>query len=477
MTSLRLLLIAALLLVGCATYTDEIRSAQSDLVSGRLETAVDLVNELLDVKSSAELPADLRANRVLLMLERATLLQAQEEYRLSSRDMSLVDERMEWLDIEQDGALDIARYLYSDDAVPYRAPPYERLLLNSLNMLNFLALGDLEGAQVEARRLQVLESFFLDASGSPLLPGLLALGNYLSAATFEAARDYDAAARHYRRAWSFGMRPAGLRERLVDLMRLTAYAPRDADPPASGLVEIAEAARREGPLGGEEYRRRHVDGQLLVVVQSGLAPYKRPERIPIGLALTLAAAWRHNQALSEADRRRAAQLAAEGLVKWLNFPVMTRDGVPGGSGVVLRVDDRRVDFGSTFDVARQVEAAWDRLQAPLIASAITRLLTRFAVGYGTRKAADALARSAGTGHDTAGVLGWVAGLVLEGVLTAADTPDTRSWTTLPARISIFHERLEPGEHSVLAVVAGRQEARKILILPERLSVAVLSRYR
>ncbi|MEJ7730856.1 MAG: hypothetical protein WKG00_16765 [Polyangiaceae bacterium] len=41
----------------------------------------------------------------------------------------------------------------------YKAPAYEKLLLNAVNLKNYLAMGDLGGAKVEARRLAVMQRY------------------------------------------------------------------------------------------------------------------------------------------------------------------------------------------------------------------------------------------------------------------------------------------------------------------------------
>jgi hypothetical protein len=56
-----------------------------------------------------------------------------------------------------------------------------------------------------------------------------------------------------------------------------------------------------------------------------------------------------------------------------------------------------------------------------------------------------LARSA-AGRDS--VLGLVLSLGTQATLTALDTPDTRSWETLPARVAIARIRLPAGRHRV-----------------------------
>ena len=216
---------ATWLLCGCATYTRTIREAQLDLTAGRPASALSIINERLDVDEAAELPAQLDENQILLLLERATLLQAIGDYELAARDMMIADQRLDWLDIDGATSVDLGKYLYSGASTPYRAPAYERLLLNTLNMLNFMAMRDFQGARVEARRFRLIEQFVLgeEEDGDPLTAGLLAAGNYLAGVAFEASREYDIAVRHFGRAWFYGHRTDELRGRLVDLARVTGW--------------------------------------------------------------------------------------------------------------------------------------------------------------------------------------------------------------------------------------------------------------
>ena len=151
---------------GCASYTEEMRAAQFSIASGEIGTAIAFLNTQLEVEGIQQMPAVLDDHGTLLLLERATLLQAQRNYEMSARDMMAVDGRLEWFDIEGEGIEQLAAYFYSEDVKAYRAPAYERMLLNTLNMLNFVGMSDLEGARVEARRFRQLEQFYLESGGA-----------------------------------------------------------------------------------------------------------------------------------------------------------------------------------------------------------------------------------------------------------------------------------------------------------------------
>jgi uncharacterized protein len=77
------------------------------------------------------------------------------------------------------------------------------------------------------------------------------------------------------------------------------------------------------------------------------------------------------------------------------------------------------------------------------------MISRTVVGEAVRQA------------DTKSPLALLASLGTQIALTALDTPDTRSWETLPARIAIARVRLPPGSHSVSLWARGVSRTQKI----------------
>jgi hypothetical protein len=50
-------------------------------------------------------------------------------------------------------------------------------------------------------------------------------------------------------------------------------------------------------------------------------------------------------------------------------------------------------------------------------------------------------------------------------MSGLDTPDTRSWSTLPARIALGRARLAPGTYQVQVFVRGEKKIRRIDVKP------------
>jgi len=177
-----------------------------------------------------------------------------------------------------------------------------------------------------------------------------------------------------------------------------------------------------------------------VVAQLGLAPYKVATRLPIGAALVIAGTVMYGPGLGASSDARARELAAKGLLKWVNFPRLERDR-PRFQRVMVRVNDHAVGTELGENVGELVKRSWDRLKGTVMVAAITRMITRAVAGEATQQAA----KSGGA----AGGLALLAGLAVEGALIAADTPDTRSWVTLPSHVVLSRSEVPPGRQQVV----------------------------
>lgn len=465
------------LAAGCASYTDRIRQAQQSVAAGEAEAAIRLINEELDVEELDELPVELDQEKALLLLERATLLQALGHYESASRDMIYADDRMEWIDIQSETADAILRFVYSDDAGSYRAPPHERLMLNTLNMINFLALSDLSGARVEARRFNILQTYFLDDGSRRLIPSLLGLGNYLAGATFEASRDYREAARYYSLAYLYGVWPEADDHRLLDLIRVTGYTGGGLGDFREQARPIIERARQRPPIDRSTYRDTYGAGDTLIVIQTGLVPYRKARRLPLNQALQYATGSPYSSIhLSASSQQQAMALYTAGTLTWLNVAELTREGLPTTSTVAIKTGDRIVRLTNPIDLGTQIEEAWHLIAGTALAAGISRAVVRAIAGEATRQATQAAAQQTSAGP-YAGLIGWLTGAAVQASLSAADTPDTRSWTTLPSNFHLLRLSLEPGPQTVDVQVGSSTEGREVDVDHDRFNFLNFSRLR
>jgi hypothetical protein len=414
------LLVSACALAGCASYSENTKDARTALDAGKADKALAIYNKKLEVESEKDLPKDIGGDNTLLVLDRSMILQQLEKYKLSSRDLETADKQIEVLDFDRGTIDEIGKYLFSDSAGPYKAPFYEKLLINTQNMLNYLEQSDLNGARIEARRLAVMQSFISDREGAGA--SLVGPGSYLAGFIFEKSGQPQEALRYYDEALQHtefeNLVPA-----IVRLGEKSSYrTPR--------ITKVLDAAG--GAAAGDPDQ-----GDLLVVINYGRVPEKIAERVPIGLALTYASG-----AISPEDTAKANELAAQGLVTWVNYPKLAKNRpIPQAR---FFVDGKPQPLEVALEVDEEAQKAWEGAKVPLIASAITRLIARVVAGQTTKKIA---------GN---GLLGAVLSLGTQATLTATDIPDTRSWSTLPARIAIGRVQLPAGKYQVEVSAGGTE---------------------
>lgn len=386
------------------------------LDEGQPREAIRLLDEEMKVPTPHDLPADMGSDNALFALDRGGIQQSITDFDASKRDFEAADKAIDMLDLAHGAKDSIGEYVFSGSSGKYQAPPYEKLLVNTLDMLNYLELGDLGNARVEARRLAVMQKYVSDDLGEAD-NSVLGLGGFLAGLTFEKSDQPDDALRWYDQALAFtGFQ--SLRDPVRLLLARGSYrTPRLKDLAGAGAPVAPETA-------GE--------GEVIFVLGYGRVPHKIAERIPIGLALTM-----FSGALAPNDVAAANRMAAQGLVTWINYPTLGHE--QGGYALpVATLDGSYVQLEEAVNVTHEVRAEWKKIEGKVIVSAITRMVARFLAG----SIVDA---AAGRGN---GLVGTLLSLGTQATLTALDTPDTRSWETLPARVAIARVRVPAGKHTI-----------------------------
>jgi hypothetical protein len=384
-----LLLLCSTLSVGCGSYSDSTQRSRLALLRGDSTLAVSVLNQTLEHQPE-------NSEHLLLLLERGIALQQSEEYQASTLDLQRADEGLEVIDYTKTPIKDLGTYLYSDDSSPYRPPPFEKAMINVFNMINYLALKEWSKAKVEVRRLAVLESFWdeaLEEAAKIELNHLRQLIHWMSAFTYIATGDSSLALKEAER----------------------------------GGFQLPSAPQR--PVG-QKY------SPVLIVSSSGMVPHKVAQRIPLGRALLLIGP---HHTWDQQQRAKLARVQAKGLMKWLNFPSLSSSA--SGGRQRFMINQTNIPPVLRISLSQLVRSSFNKVQPLLIVAAITRLLTRAVVGEVT----EALGKR-GRNH----AVGFLLGLVAEGSLAVADTPDTRSWSNLPDQLQLYWLWLPPGQHTLSA---------------------------
>ena len=399
------------------------------MADGAYDDALKSFNRALGVDERDELPRRLRSQTALLLLERAMVSQAQGYYAASARDLSEADEKLEILDISNDAVGSVGKYVYSDSSTHYHTSPVEKLALNSMNMLNYLAEGDLAGARVEAKRFTVMRDYLTEHEPD-LVSGTA--GAYLAGFVFERLGEPDTAIRYYDealRAHDF----ATLAPSLSRLAALTTYRGENVER----FLQEHEAAggkpkARPGPMPAE----------ILTVVSLGRVPFKAPERMPIGAAIGIAGAY----VTGDLD------VLGYAATKVLVYPEL-KASTPVFTGTNVSVDGEAASVELAGNFGAEITAEYETLKPKILAAALSRMIVRAAAAEGARVAG----QQAG---DAGEVLGWVAALATEATLVAFDKPDTRSWTLLPDAVYVSRTVVAPGRHTVEVDLSGYRSERR-----------------
>jgi hypothetical protein len=422
---------AVLSLTGCSGgLSERTRAMRTALDAGEPRRAIAHLNRELGVSRDDARPRRLVGEQALLLLDRATLQQSLAQLANSKGDYEAADKAIDVLDLSHGASDEVGRWVFSDSAGRYVAPPHEKLLVNVLNLVNYLETADLSGARVEARRMSVMARYLKDRAPRERTPSAaLGLGSLLAGFTYEKSGDDEEARRYYADANAVGWR---------------AHA---AAPAPAGTGDD------EGGSGSE-------DGEILVVVGWGRVPHRVAEHVPIGRALIRA------PDLAPGDRDAASRLAAQGLVTWVNFPTLAPPRALDEAPTIL-VDGRAVPLDATLDVEAEVRAEWQRIEGDVMAAAISRTVARVLVG----KAIEGVANTSDKKEVKA--VGLLLSLFAQAAMTAADVPDTRSWETLPARVGVARVRVPPGAHRVLLRARGSEREGAVRTEPAGWSAVTL----
>lgn len=485
---------SALVSVSCATYSERTDDARRALRRGDYAGSLALWNKVLKVRKAEDIPNKLKKNQELVILERATVLQAMGDWETSAANFEVADKELEFLDISRDTAGKIGKYIYSDSSTKFKTSPTEKLALNAMNLVNYLARGDLSGAKVEAKRFTVMRNYMRDVDPEGEHG---AFGSYLAGYVHERQGNYNEALRYYEEALTerdfrtlrdvipaLAAKGSYRGERIKDYLPRTGPTPPKAAPtpkptpapkpkthddptiqrPGAAKPSSTDAPAADTPapvadapapasdvptpatseLGSppphsawaSASQATPAGGELLVVAKIGRVPYRIPERIPIGLAIGLAGAFVTGD----------TTLLEYGMFKFVVYPEL----VPAENifeTARVEVDGHAVPIDLASDLGSEIVAEFEELKPKIIGAALTRMIARAAAAEG--------ARAAGKQAEGAGALvGFLAAAAVEGTLVALDKPDTRSWTTLPDRVYVARSPVPAGAHTVVVEAAG-----------------------
>lgn len=431
----------------------------------------------LRVESLSDVDAWLRHHLIGGQPERAVALLADDRYApdddlLRSLQTGLAlhhageyeasNERFAWAEQEADRRYTrslrraAASLAVNDLMLAYLPGLAEMAMIPYYRMLNYLALGQVEAAQVEARKANELDARLSGDSGECAQPPLV---QYLAGLVHELGSDANAALVSLRRAErgfdACGSRdgsgaPAGFGR---DLLRAAQ---------SLGVDEVADSAAARYGLGDAA---RLPGGRLVVLIEEGFVAHRAEEALHVPLfdrdirglhgaerhALTEAASRIGTRVLVNSSQRRTrgggwydqpwvqtAYMLNGVHVLRLSWPVY-RAHANRPSAVRLVVDTTAVQPRSAASLSARLDWQLERERPAMLARLITRGLVKY---LAAREIEDAAEKEGGD------VLGFIAGRLANAAANELERADTRSWSLLPDRISVVEVDVPAGVHHV-----------------------------
>lgn len=408
-----LFLIICMLTVGitaCGGYSDRTSLMRNAMQYNQPKTALKAVRQQLDD----------RKDRWLLDLEEGTILQVLGQYRDSIKNLEDVDQKMEVLDYTSSAPSQIAKHIFADDSGDYRPFPHEKILVNVLNQLNHLYLGEIKEAKVEAKRVGINLDYFKD-KGYPIDKDFEIFCAFINAFTFILAGQHNEASPY------LNILPDELREKVS---------------------------------------RVDQEQHLLMISRRGQIPYKVAKNIPIGLAM-----YYVKQSNLSADEKqkydRVYVTNSSMMVRYpdLFVPQVSANIIP----VSLQANGPMIKPIYTVNLKQQMVNAFEYVKDEIIVAAMSRVVSRALVGGVSRGLGKSNNRSIG-------LLG-LAGSIAEGVMLASDVPDTRSWTTLPAYMDIYLIPMKAEKYQIFWHNTFEQRSKKIDMTQRKWKAFFLSKFK
>lgn len=235
----------------CGTYYNKAQETERALTSGNYAKAEETIkkNKFLNRKR----------NKLLYYLELGKVQNLQGDFDSSNKSLNKADDLME----EYRNVFEMAIGVTVNPAMQsYKAEPHERILMHYYKALNYLQLGKMEDAIVEARRIDLSQMVNENAVNGKLKKyGKDPFGLMLMGMIYEADEDYNNAFIAYRNAKIVydtdqsglykGRYPESLER---DLVRTAAYA---------GMTYESDLKKQDLP-----------NGEAIIFWESGLAPIK-----------------------------------------------------------------------------------------------------------------------------------------------------------------------------------------------------------
>ncbi len=443
-----------LLTTGCATYTDKLRNLKPQLSGGEFDKALDTVEKESGSK-----------DRLLYFLERGLILHYADRFAESNEAFAAAERTADNLYTKSisEGAFSL---FSNDNAISYRARPFEMAMVPYFKGLNYIYLGDREAAQVEARRASLQVAKYVDAT----LDGLReedkgdfakirnnAFLLYFSGMLYDWDGELNDAFIAYRNAAVAYQQNHDLLE--VEIpptlgLDLTRVAGRigfhsELDHLHQSCPDVFDFGEDEDglPANREDYEKaaawQRGQGEVVLLLESGFVAQKSQVRFDIPVFQGEAYndpnywSWQIYAGLGNMQ----AMTRGRKVEYWVSVAAPQLDDLQAGPVAAARVtavgEAGPVVTSRIENCTRQARITFDAEKPSIFFKTILRGLTKYLATRGAEEA----------GGSWAGLAANIFGAVTE-------SADTRSWLTLPEHVNLARLSLPPGTYDLQVELLG-----------------------
>lgn len=377
-----LIFLFILCLAGCASFLSQSEETKSLLRQGQTSQALAALKE----KSETE-----GKNQLMYTLDYAMALQIAGDYQASAKAFIKADQLLEEKDYHSVSQV-VGATLGAEEMIQYKGESYEKFLINSMNAINYLMLGDYDAALVECRRINSkISSFKMEGREAYELSPF---ASYLSALIWESQKKYDDAYIEYDAAYKLDPTIAGIGG---DLIRSARLAGRD-----QALEKWKKEFKNDRNALNEESNGRK-NGEVIVIFQQGFGAKKVPRY----------------------DEPRFPRLQTE-FLKTVVAQVEITSIDASNEKKYTQINKTRV----VYDIDRMAMLTLDKDTNSLIARRIGGLAAKAVVSDQIRQKNELL-----------GSVAWIA-------MNLTDRADLRQWSTLPSKIQMARLFMKPGKYEI-----------------------------
>lgn len=400
-----LFLIAALLFVtGCAPNAIY-KKVDAFIAAGQYAEADGLIE-----KEKKQFEGN---HEILYYFDKGSILQMLGDYKNSSLNLQKAEGVIDEL-FTKSVTQEVSSFFTNDMNLPYEGEDFEKVMVNVMGALNYLYMGDYEGARVEVRRIDTVLNQVMERNEGKGIYKQDAFARYLSAYIYEAKGELDDAYIDYKKAYRayedyytlYGTEIPEIVKQ--DVLRI-------AD--ARGYKDdVREFKEQWGDVLFTKYKELKAKGEVLLVVYDGMAPYK----VSVNKSSVV---YEH-----EATKTNPTTVSVA-------FPKFVERGYVVGS--VSAMADNRTFYGYEIENVAKIAVKTLEDKNLLIAA---KAFARAAVKYFTSKAIQ------GKGENK------MLNLLTNVYNVVSEQADTRSWRTLPARFILIRMPLKPGKHRIKVLI-------------------------